>query len=209
MVALPRAWWMSLSIVGVVLLVSPAANANPADYVWMYGDSPTSVLPDPYQSTFDEYVGRSPVNGSVDPVHQYTFHGVLRDNQGIPVVAYPANLIELEILAPCANPVVLNPDAATNVNGELFFGPLTMQQGGGSCGAPVVAEVRVNGLVFASYDRIASPDQNGDGLVALSDLQIWQQAFVQQTPLYQGDLDFDDVIALSDLAFWQAHFTAP
>lgn len=208
MVAPPRALLTSFCCIGIALSMS-TAGANPADYVWEYGDGLTSILPDPNLSTFDDHVGRSPVNGGVAQVYQYVFSGVLRDNQGTPIVAYPANLTELIILSPCQNPVILNPDTQTNAFGELTFGPLTLEQGGGSCSGPGIVELRVFGVTFKQIDSVSSPDQNGDGLVALSDLQVWQQAFVQQTPLYQGDLDFDDVIALSDLALWQAHFTAP
>jgi hypothetical protein len=69
-------------------------------------------------------------------------------------------------------------------------------------------EIRVLGVVLATLDSVTSPDQDGDGLVALNDLQTWQTAFVGQSPLYQGDLDFDGEIALGDLVRWQSHFVA-
>jgi hypothetical protein len=56
--------------------------------------------------------------------------------------------------------------------------------------------------------NVTSPDEDGDNAVALTDLSVLQQAFVHQSPLYQGDLNFDGVISLADLAFFQAHFVA-
>jgi hypothetical protein len=166
-------------------------------------------LPDPGECTFDDHLGRSPRNAAVSPAHQYTYHGTLRNSLGEPIANYPAFQIELTIFSPCQNPAVLNPDGPTNAQGQLVFGPETLAQGGGSCSGPQVVEVTVAGLLFETLDSVTSPDEDGDGLIAVNDLQTWQQAFTGQSPLYQGDLDFDGAIALTDLVRWQAHFTAP
>ncbi|MGD8394869.1 MAG: hypothetical protein PVF43_05270 [Candidatus Eiseniibacteriota bacterium] len=79
----------------------------------------------------------------------------------------------------------------------------------GHRGAPGIVEVSVVGLTFKTLDSVASPDEDGDGLIAVNDLQIWQQAFVTQAPLHQDDLDLDAVIAVSDRALWQVHCVAP
>jgi len=55
---------------------------------------------------------------------------------------------------------------------------------------------------------VASPDENGDGLVGLGDLGAFQQSFVTQTHPEAGDLNLDGMINLADLAFFQRHFTA-
>ena len=47
------------------------------------------------------------------------------------------------------------------------------------------------------------------GLDPDSDLVIFQQAFVNQTPLHEGDLNCDGSIALPDLVRFQQHFVAP
>ncbi len=166
-------------------------------------------IPDPWTTTFDDQLGRSPRNEAVAPAHQYTFSGILRDSFGNPMPGYPASMVELKIIAPCQNPVTFLPDGASNSHGELFWGPQTLTQGGGSCAAAATVRIEVYSMLFKTLDAVTSPDQDGDGLVALSDLQTWQVAFVSQGPTYQGDLDFDGLIALSDLQRWQNHFVAP
>ena len=165
--------------------------------------------PDPNQSTFDDCLGRSPKNSTADPSSQYTYLGTLRDNTGAPVPNYDAGLVELVIMAPCANTVTLNPDGPSNASGEVVWGVDTLNQGGGSCAGTAVVEIRVNANIFDTLDDVRSPDEDGDGQVALADLATWQQAFVGQSPVHEGDLDCDSIIALSDLALWQKHFVAP
>ena len=168
-----------------------------------------ATLPDLGESWFQERVGRSPKNVEVaDPVFQYTLRGVLR-YQGEPVVNYPAADIVLEIESPCQNPVVVHPDANSNALGEIFWGPEKLDQGGGSCAGFGVAKIRLLSIgVFKIYSQVTSPDENGDGLVALVDLGAFQQSFVTQTNPEFGDLNLDEVINLADLAFFQRHFTA-
>ena len=163
--------------------------------------------PDPGESFFDDCVGRSPKNDTADPSAQYVFGGVLNNASGNPVSGYTD--VVLEILLPCANPVVLaipNPSAA---NGEVLWDVATLTQGGGACESPSVVEIRVGGQVFKTLDDVRSPDMDGDTFVALADLSTWQGAFRDQTPIYLGDLDCDGFIALGDLSWWQKHFTAP
>jgi hypothetical protein len=56
-------------------------------------------------------------------------------------------------------------------------------------------------------------DQLGDGVVALGDLSIFQQEFVNTGTRhdFRGDLGptFDGLTALGDLSTFQVHFTAP
>ncbi len=199
---------LTLTTLVSVLLIPAHATAE-GDYVWHFGDGVTTWQPDPYQSEFDDNLGRSPANATADPSHQYSFRAVLRDHLGNPVPGFPRSQVDILILSQCQNPVELHPDHDSNALGEMFWEPETLNQGGGSCSAPGVVELRVQSTTFDVLDAVTSPDQNGDGLVALSDLQIWQMAFVGQSPPYQGDLDFDGQISLSDLSRWQNHFVAP
>ncbi len=199
----------ALAIVVSALLVPAQATPTEADYVWHFGDGDTSVQPDPNTSTFGDHLGRSPRNGAVAPAHQYTFHGVLRLTDGTPVVNYPAAMVDLIITSPCQNPVTFNPDAPSNYLGEFFWGPQTPTPGGGTCAGSATGEIRAMSQLFTTPNFVTRRDQDGDGLVALNDLQAWQAAFVTQSPMYQGDLDFDGQIALGDLSRWQNHFVAP
>jgi len=171
--------------------------------------SALATLPDPLQCTFDDCLGRSPKNSSAAPSAQYVYHGTLRTSAGVPVPNYPAAQVELEITPACANPVILNPDGPSDANGNIIWGVDTLNQGGGACEGPAIAAIRVNAQYFYTLDDVRSPDGDGDTFVALSDLQAWQVAFVNQTPVHVGDLDCDTFIALSDLSLWQKHFVAP
>lgn len=168
--------------------------------------------PDPAQSTFGNALGRSPKNIEVaNPTFQYTFAGVLRNAAGTPLGGYPAQLdFQLIIKAPCQNPVTLLADGPSDPNGNILWGVAKLDQGGGACAGAAIVEVRSIQLgLFKTLNEVKSPDENGDTLVALQDLVTFQQAFVNQTPLYQGDLNLDGLIALQDLTFFQRHFVAP
>lgn len=157
----------------------------------------------------EDYFGRSPKNAAVSPTFQYTYEGVIYHPGEGPWANYPPEDIELRIVAPCANPVVLHPDGPSGPDGLVTWGVDALDQGGGSCAGPSVLQVWMTDfeLVF-ELGYVRSPDQDGDGFVALVDLVPWQQAFVNQQPSYIGDLDRDNVIGLSDLLFWQRHFVA-
>jgi len=169
-------------------------------------------VPDPQQSTFDSRLGRSPKNLEVnDPSFDYTFAGTLRNAAGQPVANWPANDIELEINAPCQNPVVLNPSGASDANGNVLWNASRLDQGGGSCIGTAVVEIRLVSVgLFRTLNEVTSPDENGNGLIALEDLQDFQRAFVSGSPQYQGDLNLSGGLPdLSDLLFFQKHFVAP
>ena len=168
-------------------------------------------VPDPAQSTFGNRLGRSPKNVEVaNPVFQYTYSGVLRNAAGQPIPNWPANDIRLDINAPCQNPVQLLADGPSDANGNVAWGVVKLDQGGGSCLAANVVQVRILSIgVFKSLGEVTSPDQNGDGFVALPDLGAFQAAFVNGGPQYQGDLDLQGGAPnLSDLSFFQRHFTS-
>jgi hypothetical protein len=182
----------------------PDAPASPR-----FGEPDTSIIVDPMLGTFDDDLGRSPSNVEAgDPTFQYAFRGTLRGPNGHPVPSYPAEAIELAIRPPCQNPIVLNPDGPSSPAGEIVWGAAKLDQaGGGSCIGSGVVEIRLVGLgPFKHLDQVTSPDQVGDGTVDVVDLVIWQRAFVNQGPDYQGDLDLDGTIAVTDLTVFQRHF---
>jgi hypothetical protein len=175
-----------------------------------------TVIPDPANCRWDSRLGRSPKNVEVgDPRLQYVFRGTLIDEYGAPVVFWPAMDIELEIMTPCQNPIVLNPDADSNPDGSLVWGAGKLDQGGGSCAGSAVVELRIVslGVVYHRLDHVTSPDQDGDGLINLRDLGALQEAFFPPPPgpLYRADLNLDGEMNIADLGFLQSHFfaTAP
>jgi hypothetical protein len=169
-------------------------------------------VPDAQQSTFDSRLGRSPKNLEVgDPNFDYTFSGTLRNAAGQPVANWPANDIELEINAPCQNPVVLNPSGASDANGNVIWNAARLDQGGGSCTGTAVVEIRLVSVgLFRTLNAVTSPDEDGGGSIALGDLAVFQVAFVNGGPQYQGDLNLSGGLPdLGDLATFQKHFVAP
>ena len=67
---------------------------------------------------------------------------------------------------------------------------MKLDQGGGSCTGENVVRVRFFSIgVMKQFNEVTSPDENGDGLIALPDLGTFQAAFVGGGPQYQGDLD--------------------
>jgi len=172
--------------------------------------------PDPDESIWGPRVGRSPNNVGVAGGFEYQFRGRLIDAGGFDVPGFPPALVELRILAPCQNPVVLNPDAASDATGLVVWGPVPLNQGGGACAAAGVVEIWVDadddgfaaGDLFAVRGQVTSPDENGDGLVALNDLVVWRTAFNAGAPLHRGDLNRDGMITIADLVFFRQHFLA-
>ena len=172
--------------------------------------------PDPGQSSGETRIGVSPKNLSVGPAATYQYFYTLRDNTGAPVAGFPASQVELRFTActeQSTRPLNEIPaDMDSNANGDMIW--WTNLTFGGS--DPCQVDVLVQNVVFftippADPGGVRSPDENGDGQVALVDLSLWQQSFVAQTPPYRGDLSepFDDAIALLDLSVWQQHFVAP
>jgi hypothetical protein len=197
----------SLVLVAAFLLAAaapqPAAGAS--------ASPDTSSIPDVNFTTWDERVGRSPTNVEVGhPASQYTFHGALRDHVGNPINGWPANDIVLEINLPCPNPVALHPDGPSNFAGEVTWSAVKLDQGGGSCIGPMVAAVRFVSIgIYKTFNEVTSPDQDGNGFIALPDLGVFQQAFVNGGPQYQGDLNLSGGPPdLVDLGVFQRHFIA-
>jgi len=172
----------------------------------------TIAIPDPAQSTFQDRLGRSPRNIEVaNPTFQYTYRGRLIMSNGVPIVGWPANDIQLRINTPCQNPIALVPDGPSNFSGEVVWGAAKLDQaGGGACTGQAVVEIRLLSIgVFKRLSEVTSPDQDGDGLVALPDFTAFQQAFVSGGPQFRGDLDLSGGPPdLADLQFFQRHFTA-
>jgi hypothetical protein len=80
---------------------------------------------------------------------------------------------------------------------------------GGACVAPAafVTIIPIGCVLAVPY--VTSPDEDGNGIITLSDLGSFQAAFVGPGPLANGDLNRDGVIGLADLGFFQRHFVAP
>jgi len=162
------------------------------------------------ESSFDNLLGRSPRNVEVgDPTFQYTYNGVLRNDAGDPVPNFPREAVELRILAPCQNPIILNPDADSDAQGRIQWGVAALDQGGGSCMGGSVVEIIIIGIGLVwILDSVTSPDEDGNGIVDLGDFSTFRLAFNSGSPLYQGDLDGDGLVALTDLAYFRKHFNA-
>ncbi len=170
-------------------------------------------IPDPAQSTFGNRLGRSPKNNEVTggAAFQYTYSGTLRNAVGAPIANWPLADIRLEINAPCQNPVQLNPIANSDANGVVTWNAAKLDQGGGSCIGAGVADVRIVSIgIFKTLNEVTSPDEDGSTVIDIIDLGIFQQAFTNGTPTYQGDLNLSggppDV---ADLGFFHHHFVAP
>ena len=172
-----------------------------------------SEIADITQSIFQGVLGRSPKNVEVgDPAFQYTYQGRLINVVGTPIQGWPASDVQLEIISPCQNPIVLHPIASSGPDGLVMWNAAKLDlAGGGACQGAGVAIVRLVSIgIFKTLNFVASPDENGDGLVALGDLSAFQSAFVNGGPAYIGDLNLSGGPPdLADLAFFQRHFTAP
>ncbi len=175
--------------------------------------------PDPLQCYGDERVGVSPKNLTCPPTAQYEYAYFLLDNTGTPVAGFPASQVELRFTA-CNNPSTrplneIPADADSDANGKIVWS-VNLNWGGSD---PCFVDILVQNTVFTTLPDegtdpcggLRGPDINGDGLVALADLSIWQQAFVAGGPPWQGDIaeEFDCLTALADLSVWQQHFIAP
>lgn len=171
-------------------------------------------IPDCGQSTFDApaRLGRSPKNTEVvNPIFKYTFVFTVRNSAGVPIANWAAADVTLDVLAPCQNPFAgLNPNGVSNANGQLTWGPASLDRPGGSCTGANVVRVRIISVDCNKFlNQVTSPDEDGDNSIALADLSIFQQSFTNQNNPHQGDLNFDGSISLGDLSFFQNHFTAP
>ena len=108
-----------------------------------------------------------------------------------------------------------------DVNGVVRWGAALNFGGGDPCEVRILVQNVVfktlaahQGLPNNSLDGgVRSCDENGDGLVAIQDLSIFQQEFVNTGTRqdFRGDLaqPFDGLTAIQDLSQFQQHFTAP
>jgi hypothetical protein len=167
----------------------------------------------------------SPKNVFVPPSCRCRFEGTLRDAQGVPIPNFPASQVVLDFSAcgrPSTRPLDRIPaDQNSNANGLVFW-ETALTFGGAD---PCQVLVRVQNAIFATIPGhqglpdleidggVRSPDENGDGLVALPDLATFQQEFVNAGPRfdYRGDwaMPCDGRTTLGDLAWFQCHFVTP
>ena len=184
--------------------------------------------PDTGMSTWDNTVAVSPKNQTVPVSHRYQFTGTLRTMLGEPVPNFPAAQMELDF-GNCLNPSTrlqnqIPADGDTDANGFVVWSVNLAFGGGDPCGVRVLVQNVVYkqlaahiGLPNGSLDGgVRSPDQNGDGVIGLVDLGIFQAEFVNTgTRLdYRGDLAqsngvHDGLTTIADLSFFQQHFVAP
>jgi hypothetical protein len=158
----------------------------------------------------DLFIGRSPKNMTVEPAHQYTYTGtVFHYSTGEPWAGMPAEQVWIRF---ADVPFDIHPDGPADAAGHVVWGPDKLHLDGEAMQGPQIVTIHMEIMGYPEevwwLDEIRSPENSGDGLVALSDLVNWQMAFVQQSPRHVGDLDCDLAIALSDLVRWQRHFMA-
>jgi len=167
----------------------------------------------------------SPKNVCVPAPCRCRLEGILRDSQGVPIPNFPASQVLLDFGA-CSNPSTrpmnrVPADENSDVDGRVYW-EVGLNFGGAD---PCAVVVRVQNQVFATISGhqglppngidggVRSPDQNGDGLVALGDLSVFQQEFtnVGQRFDYRGDMTLpcDGATALADLSCFQVHFSTP
>jgi hypothetical protein len=181
--------------------------------------------PDPNQSTWGNLVGCSPKNLTAPAPARYSFTGTLRDGAGAPIAGFPAAQLELDF-GSCLNASTrpanqIAADTDSDVNGVVRWATNLTFGGGDPCEVRVLVQNVVfktlaahQGLPNAQLDGgVRSTDENGDGLVAIQDLGIFQQEFVNTGTRndYRGDLGpvYDGLTAIQDLGTFQQHFTAP
>jgi hypothetical protein len=181
--------------------------------------------PDPNQSTWGNLVGCSPKNLSAPAPSRYAFTGTLRDGAGAPIANFPGAQLELDF-GSCLNASTrpqnqIAADGPSDVNGVVRWQTALTFGGGDPCEVRVLVQNVVfktlaqhQGLPGAQTDGgVRSVDENGDGFVALPDLALFQQEFVNTGTRqdFRGDLGptFDGQTALPDLSTFQQHFTAP
>jgi len=172
--------------------------------------------PDPGNSTGETRIGASPKNLTVGPAAQYVYVYTLRDNTNQPVEGFPASQVELDF-GGCFNSNTrptdeIPADGPSDNNGDIEW-RINLTFGGAD---PCAVDVLVQNVVFDTIiadnpGGLRNPDIQGDGLVSLTDLSLFQQAFVNGGPPWQGDLaePFDDLTSLTDLSIFQQHFVAP
>jgi len=179
--------------------------------------------PDPFNCTWDDWVGCSPKNTIVPGGARYVFSGYLRDDTGAPVCGFSKTQIHLDF-SECTCPHTrpddwIQSDVDSECDGYVYWS--ANLNFGGSC--PCRIHVRVSGLIFKTLDGDGTPvppsgidgglrsvDANGNGIVALDDLSVFQQEFVNTGVRhdYRGDLaqPFDGITSLVDLSWFREHF---
>lgn len=198
----------------ILLAILTAFVATPAS---------SQQVPDPQQSSCDQYVGASPKNNApnLPSQYRYAFNVMLRDAQGNAVVGWPASQLRLNFASTInpGHPQFAHPDGPSVAMGLVSFrdhldfggadpGPVTLECDPTGAGTTWVVLATAPGASTTSCGGVRSPDVNGDGVIGLSDLALWQQAFILGGPIAVGDLaeTFDCSISLNDLAWWQVHF---
>jgi hypothetical protein len=141
-----------------------------------------------------------------------TIHVWIVDGGADPIYGFPWEDIWLEStagsLAPCY-PLGVMADAATDLQGyTAFSGALSA---GGHSAPGEKLQVYIAGTPVACCDldiRFNSPDVDGNGVVDLTDLVLFSQAYTGGAYDYAGDLFADGVLNLSDVQVFATHYAA-
>ena len=166
------------------------------------------------------WVGVSPKNMVVPPSARYSYcFRLINPDNCQPVVDFPPSQVELrftlcgEASTRPTNEIMA--DTHSDGEGRIFWDASLAFGGSDPCSVDVLVQNAVFWTI-AGVDQdlnggVRSPDENGDGVVSLTDLVIWRSSFVTGNPRYHGDLgpEFDNTTSLSDLQTWQLHFVAP
>ncbi|HKQ56750.1 MAG TPA: hypothetical protein VJY35_02675 [Candidatus Eisenbacteria bacterium] len=178
----------ALLLLIAALALTPAAHAD---------------IPNPNQSTVDPCL-------VLCPAGDLTFHVVVRGFTGNP---FAGSSVQIEYSAcPGFHLCALTggePYTHLSLSGLEMVGVISDVQGmasfpvkaGGGCSSGAV-KVYADGVLLANR-ALASPDQNGDGVVSAQDVTLLQAKLGTADPT--GDLDCSGAVDGADLALLQAH----
>jgi hypothetical protein len=164
-------------------------------------------------------LGASPRNLTAPPDYRYRYVYALRNQYDQPVTGFPASLLTLDFSGcsgPSTRPLDQIPaDGPSDSNGHVTWSIGLAFGGSDPCPVRVLVQWQpFHTIIAADPGGLRSPDENGDGIFAVNDLAIWQQAFVTlgsggNASPYLCDCarPFDDLCTVVDLIWLQKHFT--
>lgn len=145
----------------------------------------------------------APTDGAIPPAA--VGHIIVRNSDCIPIAnaSVVVNLGSNNVL--CGSAVLTG---TTNASGEVDI----IARGGGCAHSIALAGViKANGVTIRAYSNVKSPDFNGGGgdlRVDLSDLTVFANEFLGNTPARCHDYDNNAATGLSDLILFSAAYTA-
>ena len=208
------------------------------DNVRIEGFAPASLT---YSAAISRYIntpassltiaGSCPDNGNVaahpggvgDPLHppgDYWIQVIVGDSHGTPIRGLWDVKLDLNACTelhtanlPAVPARFVFADAPTDNDGKTVFRNSMAFGGSDAC----AFDLKVGGTTLQAYGGLRNIDVNGDGITALNDLSVWQQAWLSQNPAlrYRCDLDLIDqpcnpyCCSLGDLSIFNTHFQEP